>query len=59
MKCPICGRPRDQKYRPFCSKRCTDVDLARWLDGSYAIPDEGADTAENTPPTPVFRGDDV
>jgi endogenous inhibitor of DNA gyrase (YacG/DUF329 family) len=59
VKCPICGRPRDQKYRPFCSKRCTDLDLARWLDGSYAIPDEGADTAENTPPTPVFRGDDV
>lgn len=59
MKCPICGRPRDQKYRPFCSKRCTDVDLARWLDGSYVIPDEGADTAEITPPTPIFRGDDV
>jgi len=39
-KCPICGRPTDTKYRPFCSRRCADVDLARWLRGAYAIPDE-------------------
>ncbi|MGE3625655.1 MAG: DNA gyrase inhibitor YacG [Hyphomicrobiales bacterium] len=37
-KCPICGKPRDEKYRPFCSKRCADVDLSRWLSGAYAIP---------------------
>jgi endogenous inhibitor of DNA gyrase (YacG/DUF329 family) len=37
-KCPICGKPRDDDYRPFCSKRCADVDLGRWLKGSYAIP---------------------
>jgi endogenous inhibitor of DNA gyrase (YacG/DUF329 family) len=36
--CPICGKPRDDHYRPFCSKRCADVDLGRWLHGSYAIP---------------------
>lgn len=36
--CPICGKPRDAKYRPFCSSRCADVDLARWLRGDYAIP---------------------
>jgi uncharacterized protein len=36
--CPICGKPKDQKFRPFCSKRCADVDLSRWLKGSYAIP---------------------
>jgi uncharacterized protein len=36
--CPICGRPRDQKYTPFCSRRCADVDLYRWLNGNYAIP---------------------
>jgi endogenous inhibitor of DNA gyrase (YacG/DUF329 family) len=40
-KCPICSRPTDTKYRPFCSRRCADVDLARWLRGSYAIPDAG------------------
>ncbi len=36
--CPICGKPRDQKYTPFCSRRCADVDLYRWLNGNYAIP---------------------
>ena len=36
--CPICSRPRDAKMRPFCSKRCADVDLNRWLSGSYVIP---------------------
>jgi hypothetical protein len=39
-KCPICGRPSDDRYRPFCSRRCADVDLARWLRGAYAIPDK-------------------
>jgi uncharacterized protein len=36
--CPICGRPADERLKPFCSKRCADVDLHRWLSGSYAIP---------------------
>lgn len=39
-KCVICGKPQDQKYRPFCSKRCADVDLNRWFSGAYAIPAE-------------------
>ena len=37
-RCPVCGRPREERFRPFCSARCRDVDLARWLDGRYAIP---------------------
>ena len=37
-KCPICGKPAALEYRPFCSKRCADVDLNRWLSGTYAIP---------------------
>ena len=37
-KCPICGKATDSSYRPFCSKRCADVDLQRWLSGGYAIP---------------------
>ncbi len=37
-KCVICGKPQDGAYRPFCSKRCADVDLNRWLSGGYAIP---------------------
>lgn len=36
--CPICGKPSAEAYRPFCSKRCADVDLARWLRGDYVIP---------------------
>ena len=36
--CPICGKPRDAAFRPFCSKRCADIDLGRWLNESYAIP---------------------
>ena len=40
-KCPICGRPTEDAYRPFCSRRCADVDLSRWLSGAYAIPATG------------------
>ncbi|MFN7225231.1 MAG: DNA gyrase inhibitor YacG [Paracoccaceae bacterium] len=38
MTCPVCAKDTDPKYRPFCSRRCADVDLGRWLTGSYAIP---------------------
>jgi endogenous inhibitor of DNA gyrase (YacG/DUF329 family) len=37
-RCPICGKPAVAEHRPFCSRRCTDVDLNRWLSGAYAIP---------------------
>ena len=36
--CAICGRPIQPEYRPFCSRRCSDVDLQRWLAGRYALP---------------------
>jgi uncharacterized protein len=36
--CPICGKPVEERFRPFCSKRCADVDLNRWLSGVYALP---------------------
>jgi endogenous inhibitor of DNA gyrase (YacG/DUF329 family) len=47
-KCPICGKPATEASHPFCSERCRDVDLNRWLSNSYAIPgrkdeDEDAD----------------
>jgi len=35
--CPICGKPSTPEFRPFCSRRCADVDLHRWLSGAYAI----------------------
>ena len=41
--CPNCGKPEQYAYRPFCSKRCADVDLNRWLSGAYAIPERAAD----------------
>ena len=38
-RCPICRKIfTNDKYAPFCSKRCADVDLGRWFDGSYAVP---------------------
>lgn len=44
-KCPICSAPGEKKYRPFCSRRCADLDLAKWLNGNYSVPvleiDEG------------------
>jgi endogenous inhibitor of DNA gyrase (YacG/DUF329 family) len=55
MACPICAKETDQKYRPFCSKRCADIDLAKWLSGSYAIPsaeplDDSDIPEDETPP---------
>lgn len=38
--CPVCGKQAGGAYRPFCSKRCADVDLHRWLAGAYALPAE-------------------
>jgi uncharacterized protein len=53
--CAICGKPQDEKFRPFCSKRCADVDLHRWLSGTYAIPvkeSEDEDGERGTPKPP-------
>ena len=38
VPCPICGKPSSQQFHPFCSARCKDIDLNRWLSGSYVIP---------------------
>ena len=46
MSCPLCMKESDPKYRPFCSKRCADIDLGRWLTGSYVIPGAAAETEE-------------
>ena len=37
-KCPICGKPRRPEHAPFCSTRCKDRDLVRWLQDGYAVP---------------------
>ena len=43
MTCPICARDSDPKYRPFCSRRCADIDLGRWLTEGYRLPEETAE----------------
>lgn len=45
--CPICGKPSVEVSRPFCSERCRDVDLNRWLSGSYAIPARESDEEDD------------
>ena len=55
MTCPICNRETDAKYRPFCSRRCADVDLGRWLTGGYAIPAEPAAEEDLERPSPPDR----
>ncbi|KPQ13873.1 MAG: hypothetical protein HLUCCO18_16715 [Rhodobacteraceae bacterium HLUCCO18] len=46
MACPICSKASLPAYRPFCSRRCADVDLARWLNGSYAVPSQDPEDQE-------------
>lgn len=49
MSCPICKKQPDVKYRPFCSKRCANIDLGKWLTGSYAIPATETDDEDSIP----------
>ncbi len=39
-RCPACDAPTQHRFRPFCSKRCQDADLGRWLRGAYSVPTE-------------------
>ena len=47
--CPICGKPAADPFRPFCSRRCADVDLNRWLSGVYAVPVKEEEDEDGTP----------
>ncbi|HEY8575918.1 MAG TPA: DNA gyrase inhibitor YacG [Devosia sp.] len=58
-KCPICGRLTVEEFKPFCSKRCADVDLNRWLSGSYVIPARDDEpVSEDDPSVPDYDQDD-
>ena len=49
-KCPICDAQLIKPdFKPFCSKRCADIDLSRWLKGGYAIPGASLDSTEEAP----------
>lgn len=53
MNCPICEKPTEEAFRPFCSRRCADIDLSRWLKGGYAIPGApGEEDEDGAPPAP-------
>ncbi|HZH27659.1 MAG TPA: DNA gyrase inhibitor YacG [Azospirillaceae bacterium] len=57
-RCPICQRPPDPTFKPFCTKRCADIDLARWLTGVYRVqvndPEDEIEEDEGpVPPTPA------
>ncbi|HWF96902.1 MAG TPA: DNA gyrase inhibitor YacG [Xanthobacteraceae bacterium] len=55
-RCPICGKPAVAEFRAFCSRRCADVDLNRWLSGVYAVPGK-ADEEEDGGPAPEGEGE--
>lgn len=61
-KCPICSAPWQDAFKPFCSRRCADVDLSRWLRGAYAIPianddeDDDGDAGAGGKPNPETDG---
>ena len=38
VACPLCGKAAEETFTPFCSKRCSDLDLGKWLKGNYAVP---------------------
>ena len=56
--CPLCGKPVQERFRPFCSKRCADVDLNQWFKGGYAIPGLPADPASLSNPSETDPGED-
>ena len=66
-RCPICKSESDHAYRPFCSSRCADIDLGKWLTGAYTVPvddrsgdseDDGSDAAASRTTTATQRKPD-
>ncbi|HEY1837697.1 MAG: DNA gyrase inhibitor YacG [Rhizomicrobium sp.] len=55
--CVLCGKPQDARFKPFCSQRCADIDLGRWLKGGYAIPAGPSDETE-TPDRSAGEGEE-
>jgi len=52
LPCAICGKPPSPKFAPFCSRRCADLDLGRWLKGTYVIPARPDDAEAEAPEPP-------
>lgn len=56
--CAICGKPVEERFKPFCSARCADVDLNRWLSGRYVIPGAEAPEDEEDRPAPASKDEE-
>ncbi len=56
-RCPLCGEPAAERFRPFCSARCRDIDLGRWLSGAYAVPAVDSDDDDDDDPVSGERDD--
>jgi len=52
-KCALCDNPVAEKFSPFCSKRCADLDLGKWLNGSYVIEGSDSPSSEDDPESQV------
>ncbi len=50
-RCPICGKPSEEKTRPFCSERCRKIDLDQWRGETYRVPTEEAPSPEGVTPS--------
>ncbi|WP_272007024.1 DNA gyrase inhibitor YacG [Roseovarius sp. ZX-A-9] len=57
MKCPICSKPTTHAFRPFCSQRCADIDLGKWLSGDYAVPSRDPEDIEAAAEAAEAAGD--
>ena len=57
-RCPICGKPAVAEFKAFCSRRCADVDLNRWLSGVYVVPGK-AEEAEDESAAPETGGEET
>jgi endogenous inhibitor of DNA gyrase (YacG/DUF329 family) len=55
-RCPICGKPTVAEIRPFCSRRCADVDLNRWLSGAYVVPGKAEEEEDDAQAPPSGEG---
>ncbi len=51
--CPICGQPQAEKFRPFCSQRCADIDLGRWFTEQYRAPVPDNEEPDESPDHPA------
>ncbi len=58
-RCPICGKPAVAEFRAFCSRRCADIDLNRWLSGAYVVPGKAEEDEDGEGPAPKTDPDDA